>query len=274
MTSRFATRAFAAFLAPLATAGTSALCARPEEHPNLQMWSDRWKEDNTKWHKDQPHAKLVAYRDNFKKGSKILVPLCGKTVDLTYLAALGHDVVGVEGVMKAIREYGLENAEAGFDAGTDLNNGDGAFERYGGTHASAGTTIEMLRGDFLQLTKEDTKEVESVWDRAAFVAIRPEMRHEYVKAVGRTLKPGGVILLTTFWRVEGTPEAVAGGPPFSVSEEDVKATFGAVDWVDSIELVDNTDIFTDPAWKYQWKRWQDAGLTEFRELTFVIRKKK
>ena len=43
---------------------------------------------------------------------RLLVPLCGKTLDLRYLADLGADVVGVDGVREAFEEWAVENKTA------------------------------------------------------------------------------------------------------------------------------------------------------------------
>eukprot|EP00434_Breviolum_minutum_P016424 symbB.v1.2.014477.t1/scaffold1055.1/size140776/19 len=41
-------------------------------------------------------------------GPRVLVPLCGKTVDMVYLSRQGYRVVGVEGVRKAVEEFAEE----------------------------------------------------------------------------------------------------------------------------------------------------------------------
>mmetsp|Transcript_10861 Transcript_10861/g.24006 ORF Transcript_10861/g.24006 Transcript_10861/m.24006 type:complete len:347 (-) Transcript_10861:148-1188(-) len=40
-----------------------------------------------------------------KRGPPILVPLCGKTVDMVYFAEQGYSVVGIEGVKRALVEF-------------------------------------------------------------------------------------------------------------------------------------------------------------------------
>lgn len=62
------------------------------------------------WHRSQPYGILVKHYDQFigVSGSqaksdgahqryRVLVPLCGKTLDMPFLADKGHEVVGVEG---------------------------------------------------------------------------------------------------------------------------------------------------------------------------------
>lgn len=169
---------------------------------------------------------------------------------------------------KAIEEYSSEQAPHGvsFDAGKDTGE-YAAMETYAGSYE--GVPVKILRGDFFDLQGSFA----GAWDRAAFVAIRPEMRDEYAKVLGRTIEPGGVILMSTYERRAGTPEAVVDGPPFSVSEADVRSTFGGLDWVESIEVLEDVDVFTEPRYKDSVKRWSDAGLTDFREIVLVIKVK-
>ena len=82
------------------------------------------------------------------------------------------------------------------------------------------------------------------------------------------------MLLSTFWREAGDPKALKDGPPYSVSEEDVRGMYEGLDWVDSVELVETIDYVRDKRFEEDVKRWLNAGMTEFKELIFVIKKKK
>ncbi|WP_261863761.1 hypothetical protein [Psychrobacter sp. JCM 18900] len=50
---------------------------------------------------------LIEYfnRLNLTAGSRIFVPLCGKSIDMVWLATQGYDVVGVELVETAVQEF-------------------------------------------------------------------------------------------------------------------------------------------------------------------------
>lgn len=41
----------------------------------------------------------------------VLVPLCGKSVDLRYLYDLGHTVIGIEAIEAAAEQFFLENGD-------------------------------------------------------------------------------------------------------------------------------------------------------------------
>ena len=71
-------------------------------------WHDRWATGRTGWHETDGNAGLRAHW-NFD-ARRVLVPLCGKTPDLVWLAKRGHEVVGVELSDIAIREFFAEHS--------------------------------------------------------------------------------------------------------------------------------------------------------------------
>jgi hypothetical protein len=57
-------------------------------------WLGRWAEGRTGWHEPAGNEGLKTYWPDVGKPGSVLVPLCGKTPDLLWLAEIGHDVVG------------------------------------------------------------------------------------------------------------------------------------------------------------------------------------
>ncbi|MEP7220831.1 MAG: thiopurine S-methyltransferase, partial [Bacteroidota bacterium] len=82
--------------------------------------------------------------------------------------------------------------------------------------------IEILHGDFLHLTKADLNGATIVYDRAALVALPPEMRTTYADAHRDMLPSGSRILMITF----EYPEGLRQGPPFSISFAEVERLYG------------------------------------------------
>jgi thiopurine S-methyltransferase len=74
-----------------------------------------------------------------------------------------------------------------------------------------------------------------VFDRAAIIALPPEMRERYVREVYGKLPPGCRGLLITL----EYPQQEKAGPPFSVAEADVRDLFGR-DW--EVTVLDRLDI--------------------------------
>jgi hypothetical protein len=90
-------------------------------------------------------------------------------------------------------------------------------------HVLSGGGVTLYTGDFFKLPP--APQFTRVWDRASLVALDPATRVKYVATITNALAPGGVILLQTLHRVAGPPEALAGGPPFSVSDDDIRALY-------------------------------------------------
>jgi thiopurine S-methyltransferase len=194
----------------------------------------------------------------------VFVPLCGKTLDMVYLATtLSAKVVGVEGVPKAIDEFIIENPSLQIIKPTlGERNEPPKFSRY------LGTNIELLTGDFFKLLPEDVSSIAStaaqgepqlfdlVWDRGSMVAIEPKLRDTYVKVLSRLVRPGGIILLSAFDRRSGTEEAKKGGPPFSLNETQIRELYEKELWVESVTFLGEKDDMEEEDWK---KRWTEAG---------------
>ena len=60
-------------------------------------WLERWRDGRIAFHRDAVHPALERYWPDLQnQGSKILVPLCGKSLDMRWLAGQGHPVLGIE----------------------------------------------------------------------------------------------------------------------------------------------------------------------------------
>ncbi|MEA9481868.1 hypothetical protein VC290_16130, partial [Xanthomonas campestris] len=74
---------------------------------DTDFWLQRWQDGQTGFHQDEvmpllqkhwPALQLPAH-------ARVLVPLCGKTLDLHWLAAQGHRVLGVEISPLAVTQF-------------------------------------------------------------------------------------------------------------------------------------------------------------------------
>ena len=166
------------------------------------FWSERWDRGQIGFHQDAVHPDLVAQQAWFAgtEPHRILVPLCGKSVDLPWLADQGHHVIGVEFVESAVRTLFDDHGRTP----EVVQHADHVQYRSG--------TLEVWCGDFFTLPKNAADSITRVWDRAALVAVDPTTRERYVDTVKR-LAPGATLLLNA---LEYDP-AVMSGPPFPVS---------------------------------------------------------
>jgi thiopurine S-methyltransferase len=138
---------------------------------------------------------------------RVLVPLCGKSVDLEWLVARGHEVVGIELSELAVQAFFRER---GF---SPERREHGGFIEY--RHAS----LTILVGDFFAATAELTGYCDGAYDRAAMIALPDELRAAYALHLQTLLAPKAKLLLLTLHY------DAAGGPPFSVSPAEVNTAY-------------------------------------------------
>jgi len=178
-----------------------------------EFWRERWQNEQIGFHEGQVNKHLQMYWQYLEPlpGEKVLVPLCGKAHDLAWLRDQGHHVIGVELSDLACAAF---FAERGIDP---QENAGQRFTCY--RHKD----IELWCGDFFQLTADDIGPVELVYDRAALIALPPEMRQRYADHLLRITGPETRILLVT---LDYPPQSGFEGPPFNVSDAEVERLFG------------------------------------------------
>ena len=177
------------------------------------FWLARWQEGKTAFHEGTPNGFLTRHHAWLADCRRILVPLCGKTEDLAYLAGHGHEVVGIELVEDAVTQFFSEHAT------TPAITASGALTVY-----TAGP-ITIIAGDFFATTHALVGPIDAIYDRAALVALPNDLRDRYVAHL-RVLAPDAKreLLVSLDY-----PVGSAEGPPFSVDEAEVRARFaGAI----------------------------------------------
>ena len=174
------------------------------------FWQTRWDENRIGFHRDSVNPWLVRYVERLGPPGRVLVPLCGKSLDLQYLAQQGHEVVGVEFISKAAHQF--------FEA-----QGLTPSRQLGGdVEVLKAGSITILVGDFFAAPPQLVGPLTAVYDRAALVAIEPSRRSEYMTHLRALAKagseaPGPAMLLINF--VHDMPA----GPPFSIPEDELRA---------------------------------------------------
>ncbi len=177
-----------------------------------EFWHDRWRRGEIGWHLPHPNPHLERYWDRLgvPADGRVFVPLCGKSQDLAWLSAQGHPVVGVE--LSPIAVSGFFDEHRLHPERTPR----GPFE------CARAKGVELLCGDFFELRQEHIGPVRAVWDRAALIAMPPELRPRYVQHLLRLVPSDSPILLATM----EYPQEQMSGPPFSVPEAEVRALYG------------------------------------------------
>lgn len=189
------------------------------------FWHRRWREGRTGFHQDRPTPLLLEHWPALAlaPGSRVFVPLAGKSLDLAWLAVQGHRVLGVELSPLAVAQF--------FD-GHGLT--PQVHESRYGRHYRAGD-IELICGDVFDLDADALAGCSAVYDRAALIALPPELRLRYVRELHAHLPAGCSGLLIT---LEYPPHEKQ-GPPFAVPEAEVRELY-ARDW--SVATLERRDI--------------------------------
>lgn len=172
-----------------------------------EYWLERWQENRIGFHEVEPNPRLVENYRALNDTIRALVPLCGKSVDLEWLAVHGHEVVGVELSEKAAEAFFAERNI------TPQRTQRGAFIEL--RHS----TISILIGDFFATNAEELGHFDAVYDRAAMIALPPELRQRYVAHLPTLLSPKAKLLLVTL------DYDAEGGPPFAVSPAEIAKSY-------------------------------------------------
>jgi thiopurine S-methyltransferase len=175
------------------------------------FWLERWTNDQIGFHQREINSMLQAHWSvlDVPTGATVFVPLCGKSLDMLWLRARGHEILGVELVQKAARDFFVEHRL------TPKVSAQPPFERW----EAEGVTL--MCGDFFELTAADLHDIGAVYDRASLIALPTDMRQRYVEHMSAILRPGVETLLVTL----NYPAGEMKGPPFSVTEAEVHALY-------------------------------------------------
>lgn len=116
---------------------------------------------------------------------QVLVPLCGKSLDMLWLAARGYQVIGVELSPIAVKAFFKENGLK------PRKTRIGAFTRW------QSGSISIWCGDFFSLTPAHLGRIDAIFDRAALTAIPEAIRSAYLqKLIALSSSTTATLLLT------------------------------------------------------------------------------
>ena len=178
---------------------------------DAQYWHERWVDDKIGFHRGEVNPYLVEYWPTLKlhAGSRVFVPLCGKSLDLLWLAEQGYEVIGIEISSIAVQAFFKENNL------TPKVEPHGAFELW------RVDNISLICGDFFELSPVQLGEVAAVYDRASLVALPVDIRRSYVEHLADLCPLDIPRLLITLDYAQSRMD----GPPFAVSDEEIKQLY-------------------------------------------------
>ncbi len=208
------------------------------------FWRERWASGETGWEQIEANRLLVRHWETLRlpPRTRIFVPLCGKSIDMAWLAERGHLILGVEFVPEALERFfaerGLEPRHRPHRLGRLYQAGPFA----------------LLAADAFALAPADLADCVGFYDRAALVALPPAKRSHYVREVLGKLPAGsrGLLISLDF------PPGARLGPPFPLTDTEITTLFSG--W--SPRLLERSDLRErDPgfaagmayAWAAAWR---------------------
>ncbi len=177
----------------------------------VDFWQQRWREGQIGFHLQEVNPLLSMYWPvlGLPKGARVLVPLCGKSRDLVWLAEQGYQVIGVELSNLAVDAFFQEQHLIPVQKSHGQHSG----------HYVDG--IEIWCGDFFAMQPSQVGHIDAIYDRAALIALPQSMRERYVQQLLELAGKVPQLLITLDY-----PQDQMAGPPFAVSPQEVERLYG------------------------------------------------
>merc|ERR1739838_910259 len=204
----------------------------------MEHWDGRWDEGKTGWHKSDVNPVLAAHHPKLlpESGKRVLVPLCGKTLDMKWLYDNGHSVVGIEGILKPALEF-FEEQKLEYKI-QELS--------WAKIYKTPDERLKIYVCDLFNIDEQQMGQFDAVWDRGSLVAIYEEDRKKYSTLMKSLLAPEFRYLVAV---MHYTPHEGFSGPPRNVPNEVVEELYGDVSKLNVLEVI---DMSSDPRVKDSW----------------------
>ena len=214
-----------------------------------EFWHQRWQAGEIGFHKHEYNAHMTRFIDllGIEQGDNILVPLCGKSLDMIWLRDQKFNVTGIEISPIAVADFFSEN---------DIEH---EISEHAWGKAYRSKNLDILCADFFDIGPADLPHTDGVYDRASLIALPEAMRPDYVKHLADLIPDTSRSLLITL----DYPQQEMGGPPFSISESDVNQLFADLFIIEPIYSEDC--LINEP-------RFQAKGLSRLDERVFLLTK--
>ena len=214
-----------------------------------EFWIERWQKGETGFHRAVPHDQLARFWSTLglAPGTTIFVPLCGKSLDMVWLAEVGHRVIGAE-----LSELAVDSFFAERGLVPDVETKPGFSVKRAGPY-------EIWCGDIFALSPAVTAGVAAVYDRAALVAFPPAEQPRYAAKLGDLTPRAAPIALVGLAFNQSFD-----GPPFNTGLETVVSLFGPSHEVAVLEARDG--LAASP-------NLRDRGVDRLVESLYLLRRR-
>ena len=173
---------------------------------DASFWHQRWEKNEIGFHESEANPLLVKYFKvlSLAKGRRVFVPLCGKTLDISWLLSNGYRVTRAE-----LSRIAVEQLFAGLRVEPKIS-GVGQVDHY------SASNIDIFVGDIFALSSKILGQVDAIYDRAALVALPEQLRSRYAAHLTEMTANAPQLLLTYEY-----DQHVMEGPPFSIGDAEV-----------------------------------------------------
>jgi thiopurine S-methyltransferase len=180
---------------------------------DAKFWHERWEKQEIPFHERKPNPIIVKHfaRLGLRKGERVFVPLCGKTLDIHWLLSKGYRVAGAElsqiAVGQLFDELGMEPTISKAKSGSGL--------KY------SAKNIDIFVGDIFEVTRARVGVIDAIYDRAALVALPEAVRKRYSAHLMKLSNRVPQLVVTYDYDQSALP-----GPPFSISNPELVQHYG------------------------------------------------
>jgi thiopurine S-methyltransferase len=220
-------------------------CALAEAIGMSEDWLGRWATGRTGWHETDGNAGLrthwPAAQLSGADRQRVLVPFCGKTLDLLWLIHQGYEVVGVELAEVAVRQFFAEN-DLEFEVVVEEN-----LHRF----IAKKLPLSISCGDYWGFSDPP---FDALYDRGALVALPHTMRRDYVEHTKTLLLANAVKMVVTL----EYDQSIVAGPPFAVHADELTEY-----WSDLRRVGQYDDLQNCPP------KFRTAGITDVQEVVWL-----
>lgn len=175
------------------------------------FWHAKWEKGEIAFHQDDVNPLLLDHFGTLSlpAGSRIFVPLCGKTRDIPWLLESGYRVAGAE-----LSRVAVEQLFTDMDLIPNVSQ-VGPLTRF------AFEDIDIYSGDIFELNGSELGQIDAIYDRAALVALPAAMRQRYAEHLAAITGRAPQLLVAYEY-----DQSLQDGPPFAVTADEVRRLYG------------------------------------------------
>lgn len=176
------------------------------------FWFGKWERNEIGFHQPAANPLLV---NNFKalalgKGSRVFLPLCGKTHDIGWLLSQGYRVAGAE-----LSQMAIEQLFESLDVKPEISTLDSLL-----CYSAPG--IDIFVGNIFALSDEILGSIDAIYDRGALVALPEDVRPRYTALLTKITHQAPQLVVTYAY-----DQRIVPGPPFSITTDELSLHYSA-----------------------------------------------